>query len=254
MYRHFGDSYKWLLYGDDDTFFFLDAAMEVLQHLDPDMPYFLTGSEHSRIPHCRSILFPTSFSTVSASFGSMQDAALCMCGFRGGQVLPLLARTLHLVPKFGNDALAGMLNVAMTSHEVLPFAGCAPVPRLTVDWEFLLDVPDHMWWTSREFDDISGQERSDTHHPHAAAPLCVPCNYARNTSELPFPQPNGCPCTPELLCAADTRGAHSTAICLLSSMSDTWLCLIGIWRFVHEILHPEQFSALSGDKVTFSVS
>lgn len=43
LFRHFGDSYKWLLYGDDDTFFFLDAAMNVLQHLDPEMPYFLTG-------------------------------------------------------------------------------------------------------------------------------------------------------------------------------------------------------------------
>ena len=41
--RHYGDSYKWLLYGDDDTFFFLDAAMNVLQHLDPQMPYFFTG-------------------------------------------------------------------------------------------------------------------------------------------------------------------------------------------------------------------
>ena len=43
LFRHFGGSYKWLLYGDDDTFFFLDAAMNVLQHLDPEMPYFLTG-------------------------------------------------------------------------------------------------------------------------------------------------------------------------------------------------------------------
>ncbi len=30
-------------YGDDDTFFFVDAALEMLQHLDPEMPYFLTG-------------------------------------------------------------------------------------------------------------------------------------------------------------------------------------------------------------------
>lgn len=44
MCRHYGETYKWLLYGDDDTFFFLDAAMNVLQHLDPDMPYFLTGA------------------------------------------------------------------------------------------------------------------------------------------------------------------------------------------------------------------
>jgi hypothetical protein len=46
--RHFGDTYKWLLYGDDDTYFFLDAAMNVLQHLDPDLPYFLTGFSFAR--------------------------------------------------------------------------------------------------------------------------------------------------------------------------------------------------------------
>ena len=29
--------------GDDDTIFFVDAAMELVKDLDPDMPYFLTG-------------------------------------------------------------------------------------------------------------------------------------------------------------------------------------------------------------------
>ena len=52
-----------------------------------------------------------------------------------------------------------------------------------------------MWWTS-----------SGTHHPHQEAPLCAPCNYAKNTSGMPFPYPNGCPCTPEVLCGADTKG------------------------------------------------
>ena len=33
-----------MLYGDDDTFFFVDAAMNIVKGLDPDMPYFLTGS------------------------------------------------------------------------------------------------------------------------------------------------------------------------------------------------------------------
>lgn len=68
------------------------------------------------------------------------------------------------------------------------------------------NVADHMWWTSKGWDDIGKHGTSDTHHPNQAAPLCAPCNYARNTSELPFPQPNGCPCTPELLCAADHKG------------------------------------------------
>ena len=42
--RHFGDTFKWLAYGDDDTFFFLDAVVDVLSGLDPAMPYFLTGA------------------------------------------------------------------------------------------------------------------------------------------------------------------------------------------------------------------
>ena len=54
--------------------------------------------------------------------------------------------------------------------------------------------------------EIRGAVRSDTRHPHAGAPLCVPCNYAGNTSQLAFPAPRGCPCTPALLCQADVHG------------------------------------------------
>ena len=32
-----------MLYGDDDTLFFPEVAAKVLQNLDPDMPYFITG-------------------------------------------------------------------------------------------------------------------------------------------------------------------------------------------------------------------
>ncbi len=72
--------------------------------------------------------------------------------------------------------------------------------------ELVSDIADHMWWTSKGWDAIGSHGYSDTHHPNLAAPLCAPCNYAKNTSSLPFPQPNGCPCTPELLCAADHKG------------------------------------------------
>ena len=33
-----------MAYGDDDTFFFLDAVLDVLGGLDPAVPYFLTGA------------------------------------------------------------------------------------------------------------------------------------------------------------------------------------------------------------------
>ncbi|KAK9803733.1 hypothetical protein WJX73_008989 [Symbiochloris irregularis] len=41
-HKHFGDSYKWLLYGDDDTLFFPHALKRTLHNLDPNIPYFLT--------------------------------------------------------------------------------------------------------------------------------------------------------------------------------------------------------------------
>ncbi|KAL3161801.1 hypothetical protein ABBQ38_008893 [Trebouxia sp. C0009 RCD-2024] len=38
------DSYKWMLYGDDDTVFYLDNVLRMLEalELDPAMPYFIT--------------------------------------------------------------------------------------------------------------------------------------------------------------------------------------------------------------------
>ena len=36
------NSYKWMLYGDDDTVFYLDNVLRMLQPLDHTMPYFIT--------------------------------------------------------------------------------------------------------------------------------------------------------------------------------------------------------------------
>lgn len=103
-HRRFGDTYKWLLYGDDDTFFFDHALISTLQEMDPDMPYFLT---------------------------------------------------------------------------------------------------DHMWWQEYLDGHPERIKPGSIHHPHEKAPVCVPCHYTKNTSDLPFPSPPGCPCTPEILCNAD---------------------------------------------------
>ena len=35
--------YKWILYGDDDTIWFLNGVVQLLQNLDPSMPYIVTG-------------------------------------------------------------------------------------------------------------------------------------------------------------------------------------------------------------------
>lgn len=34
-----------MLYGDDDTFFFLDNILELLQDFDPNIPYIITGDQ-----------------------------------------------------------------------------------------------------------------------------------------------------------------------------------------------------------------
>ena len=52
------DSFKWMLYGDDDTVFFIDNALDMLEGLDHNMPYFLT--DHLWFPdqfgeHCPKI-------------------------------------------------------------------------------------------------------------------------------------------------------------------------------------------------------
>ncbi|KAK9867583.1 hypothetical protein WJX84_007677 [Apatococcus fuscideae] len=41
-HQAFGDTYKWMLYGDDDTMFFVEGVQNLVKDLDPDMPYFIT--------------------------------------------------------------------------------------------------------------------------------------------------------------------------------------------------------------------
>ena len=38
------DSYKWILYGEDDTVFFLDNIIKVLSNLDHSQPYLLSDA------------------------------------------------------------------------------------------------------------------------------------------------------------------------------------------------------------------
>ena len=39
-----GDTYKWMLYGDDDTLFFVDAVLDLLQLFDPELPYAISDN------------------------------------------------------------------------------------------------------------------------------------------------------------------------------------------------------------------
>ena len=46
-HKQLGDTYKWLLYGDDDTVWFMDGVLDMLADLDPDTPYFISGAASS---------------------------------------------------------------------------------------------------------------------------------------------------------------------------------------------------------------
>ena len=42
--QDFRGDYKWMLFGHDDTFFFVNNVLELLQDFDPDLPYIITGN------------------------------------------------------------------------------------------------------------------------------------------------------------------------------------------------------------------
>ncbi|KAG2454903.1 hypothetical protein HYH02_000733 [Chlamydomonas schloesseri] len=59
-HRHYGDSYKWMLYGDDDTVFFLPGVRKLLARFDPEQPLALSDnlwhdSRHPRLEAVRCL-------------------------------------------------------------------------------------------------------------------------------------------------------------------------------------------------------
>ncbi|GLC47874.1 hypothetical protein PLESTB_000035100 [Pleodorina starrii] len=50
-HEHFGESYKWMLYGDDDTVFYMPAVKRLLAHLDPELPIALSDNLWFRARH-----------------------------------------------------------------------------------------------------------------------------------------------------------------------------------------------------------
>ncbi|KAG2434055.1 hypothetical protein HXX76_007783 [Chlamydomonas incerta] len=50
-HEHFGETYKWLLYGDDDTIFYMPAVKQMLAHLDPELPYAISDNLWYRSRH-----------------------------------------------------------------------------------------------------------------------------------------------------------------------------------------------------------
>ncbi|PNW72215.1 hypothetical protein CHLRE_16g677350v5 [Chlamydomonas reinhardtii] len=50
-HEHYGETYKWLLYGDDDTIFYMPAVKRMLAHLDPELPYAISDNLWYRSRH-----------------------------------------------------------------------------------------------------------------------------------------------------------------------------------------------------------
>lgn len=70
----FNGNYSWMLYGDDDTLFFIDSVSELLQDFDPSLPYIITGMG---LPQRTLILQETLQSLQHGDHAVKQQAVLC---------------------------------------------------------------------------------------------------------------------------------------------------------------------------------
>ena len=53
-----GVDYKWLLYGDDDTMWFMSAVVDLLRDYDADLPYFISGAALSVLALKKALHLP----------------------------------------------------------------------------------------------------------------------------------------------------------------------------------------------------
>jgi len=79
-HKQLGDTYKWLLYGDDDTVWFMDGVLKFLEDLDPDMPYFISGTPPAPLPPPRKVqakhaLFLSAYNLISGKGHELLDVA-----------------------------------------------------------------------------------------------------------------------------------------------------------------------------------
>lgn len=50
----FEGSYEWMLYGHDDTLFFVEGILDLLQDFDPALPYIITGVNTPQAAACHA--------------------------------------------------------------------------------------------------------------------------------------------------------------------------------------------------------
>ncbi|GLI65997.1 hypothetical protein VaNZ11_009692 [Volvox africanus] len=93
-HMHFGDTYKWMLYGDDDTIFYMTGLLKLLSNFDPEQPlaitdniWFYTLHTNPGAPRCLPCGFNTSTIRTNHTFTPRPACPFCTralaCGTYG---------------------------------------------------------------------------------------------------------------------------------------------------------------------------
>ncbi|KAG2491057.1 hypothetical protein HYH03_010503 [Edaphochlamys debaryana] len=87
-HKHFGETYKWMLYGDDDTLFYMPGVLKLLAHFDPNQPLAITDnlwyySAHPTpyAPRCLPCGFNLSTIATNHSFNPRPACPFCTRAF-----------------------------------------------------------------------------------------------------------------------------------------------------------------------------
>ena len=74
-HKVFGATYKRVLYGDDDTIFFIDTILRLLHDFDEQLPYFITGAYTVNQPYVEKQCTPCVVLTSAVGPASSHDHA-----------------------------------------------------------------------------------------------------------------------------------------------------------------------------------
>jgi hypothetical protein len=116
--------YKWILYGDDDTVWFIPGAMEIVANIDPDQPWMLTDNYFSKwapgepqfgprklhVPRC----IPCHLNTDGLKLNAMRVIKTCNCTTEAICSVPWILRATPqcnatAAPIEGHNGGGGML-------------------------------------------------------------------------------------------------------------------------------------------------
>ncbi|GFR42726.1 hypothetical protein Agub_g3644 [Astrephomene gubernaculifera] len=111
-HRHFGDTYKWMLYGDDDTIFYMTGVLKLLSQFDPEQPLALTDNiwyyslhPSPSAPRCLPCGFNTSSISTNHSFTPRPACPFCTralaCGTYSPRYRCNATHMQHMADTFG---------------------------------------------------------------------------------------------------------------------------------------------------------